>query len=71
MSVTECAFIESEEVTEVAKGKVSLHVFLLVNDAATQRLLVSLALENLLFYCSSLKYTQGGIVCLDASWYVR
>ena len=61
MSIAERVLVEREEVTEVAQGEVSLHVLLLVNHAAAERFLVSLALEDLLFYRSGLKDRPRGI----------
>ncbi len=54
MRIAERLFAELEEVTKVTKAEVSLDVFLLVDAAAAERLLMRLPLQHLLFYCPRL-----------------
>lgn len=58
MCVTNCVFIEFEEFFQISQTEVSLYMFLLIHHTATQGLLVSLALEYLLFYGASLQHVS-------------
>lgn len=64
MSVALCVRVVHEELPEISRTEVSHHVLLLVDDATTQRLLVLLTLEYLLFYAAGLQCAIcNGKVC--------
>lgn len=54
MSVTVGVLLQFEQVAELLAAEVPLHIFFLVHHTTAQGFLVSLALEDLLFYCSCL-----------------
>ncbi len=47
--------VQCEELAQLPEAEVPLHILLVVDDARTQRLLVCLALQNLLLYRPRLK----------------
>lgn len=52
MRIAKRFLVESEELAEGVKGKMSLRVFLLINYRRRKGLFVSLALEDFLLYCA-------------------
>ena len=60
--------IQLEEVPEVVQGEVPLNIFLLVNNAATESLLVCLSLEYLLLNRASLD-SQRHIHAIHCDYY--
>lgn len=54
MCVTAGVLLQLEQVAELLTAEMPLHIFLFIHHTTAQGFLVSLPLEDLLFYCSCL-----------------
>lgn len=56
VSVTECVFLQLEQISELGEREMRLHVFFLIHHLGTESLFVRLPLENLFLDGSGLKF---------------